>query len=506
MRKTALITILALACTLPALSQTDWAKVHELTIKGIDQLYNLDLEQSEKTFEEVIRTAPADPRGHFFKSMIHYWVYNLTKDETAYKKFFELSEAVIEVCEKELDRDENNGAAKYYLGGMYGFRGLAYQRNGSILSAAWDGRKGYSYLKEATKDSPEVYDAQMGFGLFNYLVAKVPRAFRWILSLLGFSGDAEGGIESLRIAAEKGTYARNEATFFLAQILFWEDREDEARKYLKRLIDKYPENSLFLVTYAQWELRKDNVESAMVIAQKAVAINARREIQFGDEFAYSVLANCHFAKNDFEQAKNNIEVSLEKTENKQSIFNGTYYRLGLCYDIIGQREKALSTYRLTKKADISSNPWEYHSYRLAQKRIKVPPNEVDIWLTKASNHETLKKHAEALTLLEHVLADHRTDTDQRAAALYAILQIRYDKNEFSEVIYTAQQLSMLRPPNELWLVPHGLLRMGQAYAKLGKPTEARRAFEAIDDYDDYDFQGRLESRVEDELKKLKGVN
>lgn len=506
MKRTVLIITLALSFVCLVKSQTDWGKVHDLTIRGIDQLYNLDLEQSERTFEEVIRMAPGDPRGHFFKSMIHYWVFNLTKDEEAYKKFFELSEKVIELCEEELDKDENNGTAKYYLGGMYGFRGLAYQRNGSILSAAWDGRKGYAYLKEATKDAPEVYDAQMGFGLFNYLVAKVPRAFRWILSLLGFNGDVEGGLESLRIAAEKGMYARNEATFFLAQFLFWEDRGDEARKYMKRLLDKYPDNSLFLVTYAQWELRKDNVESAMAIAEKAVAINARRKIQFGDEFAYSVLASCHFAKNDFEKTKDNIELSLQKTENKQSIFNSTYYRLGLCYDIIGQRKKAVATYRLARKADISNNPWEYHSYRLAQKRIQQPPNEIDISITKASNHQTLKKYVEALSLLEGVLANPRTDTDQRAAALYTIIQIRYDKEEFSEVIAAGQQLSALKPPNELWLVPHGLLRMGQAYAKIGRSNEARRAFDAIDDYDDYDFQGRLESRVEDELKKLEGVN
>ncbi len=507
MKKNFVLTCAIVSSSCLAFSQTaDWSKVHELTIQGIDKLYNLEIEESEHTFDEVIRIAPNDPRGHFFKSLVFFWVYNLTRDEAAYKKFFELSDKVIEICDTELDKDENNGVAKYYLGGAYGFRGLAYQRNGSTFSAAWDGRKGYSYLKEATKDAPEVYDAQFGFGLFNYLVAKVPRGFRWILSILGFSGDLEGGLESMRIAAEKGTYARNEATFFLATFLFNEEREDEALKYLKRIMDKYPENSLFLVTFAQWQLRRDNIDSALITAQRAVEINSRRKIKFGDEFAHNVLSSCYFTRNDFEQARINIELSIEKTDNKQNIFNATYYRLGLCYDLLGQREKALAVYEQMKKAELSSNPWEYHSYRLGQKRIKSPPNEIDQMLVKAGNHQTVRAYPEALKIFSSVAEDSRADVDQRAIALYGVVQIKNDQKEYEEVISGAKQLASLSPPNEIWLVPHGLFRMGQAYAKLGRNQEARQIFDSIDEYDDYDFQDRLETRVEEALEKLKGVH
>lgn len=505
MKKTLLTTGFLLFLAGPAEAQTDWAKVHELTINGIDRLYNLDLEKSEQTFDEVIRIAPRDPRGHFFKSMIYFWIFNLTKDEQAYKNFFDLSEKVIELCEEELDKDENNGTAKYYLGGIYGFRGLAYQRNGSILSAVWDGRKGYSYLKEATKNSPEVYDAQMGFGLFNYLTAKVPKAFRWILSLLGFSGDVEGGLESLRIAAEKGTYARNEATFFLAQFLFWENREDEAHKYLNRLLDKYPDNPLFLLTLATWELRKDNAESALVLAKKAVSINARRKIQYGDEIAYGVLSTCYFLKNDFENARKNLDLAIQKTENRQNVSNTTYYRLGVCQEILGEREKAVSTYKQLREVDMDKNPWDYQTYRLGQKRLATPIDERDILVIKAGNSMSLKNYETAKSLYKMALSDPKTSVDQRALAFYGLMQIYYDQELYNEVLTMGSQLMSLDPPHEKWLIPHGRFRLGQTYAKLDRTTEARREFDAIDDYDDYDFQSRLESRVEEEMKKLEGM-
>jgi tetratricopeptide (TPR) repeat protein len=484
----------------------DWAKVHEITLQGIDKLYNLDVEEAEAKFDRVIQMAPNDPRGHFFKSMVHFWIFNLTKDDSAYQRFFEISETVIKLCEAQIDQNENDGVAKFYLGGIYGFRGLAYQRNGSILKAAWDGKKGYSYLKEATKGSPEVYDAQMGFGLFNYLVAKVPKAFRWILSILGFSGDLEGGLESLRIAADRGTYAKNEATLFLAQFLFIENREEEAYKYMNRLLEKYPDNPLFLLTYASWELRKDNAETALEVGKKAVALNARRRIRYGDELAYNVVAVCYYLKNDFRNASAYFDSSIQRTENKHNVSNYTYYRLGISYEILGERSNAILAYAQVRKADMNGNQFEYHYYRLAQKRLRIPLGPFDILAVKAGNAHALKKYQDAAAMYNQIAMSSAADVDQRAGALYGLLQIYYDQGKYEEALQAGRELLAIRPEQEKWIIPHGRFKVGQVYARLGRTTEARREFEAVDDYDDYDFQNRLESRVEEELNKLKGVN
>jgi hypothetical protein len=124
---------------------TDWAKVHDLTVRGIDELYNLQMDEAKLTFDEVIRMAPDDPRGYFFKSMIHFWTFTINKDEKEFDKFFALTDRVIVICDKLLDVNEDDVYSTFFLGGAYGYRGIAYQRNGSLLKAAWDGRKGYSY-------------------------------------------------------------------------------------------------------------------------------------------------------------------------------------------------------------------------------------------------------------------------------------------------------------------------------------------------------------------------
>ncbi|HWP81192.1 MAG TPA: tetratricopeptide repeat protein [Bacteroidota bacterium] len=488
----------------PAHSESDdWAKVHTLTVRGIDELYNLEMEKADKTFDEVIAMAPNDPRGYFFKGMIYFWTYNLNKDRQAYDKFMELSDRVIVICERLVDQNPHNALAKFYLGGTYGYRGLAFQRNGSLLKAAWDGRKGYSYLKEAVSLDSTLYDAQMGFGLFSYLVAKVPRSFRWILNVLGFSGDLEGGLNSLRLAAERGLYTKSEASFFLAQFLFVEERFDEAYSYMNGLLKKHPENTLFLVLHAQWEFRQERLESAMESARKAIAINERKKVKLGDEFAYNILGSAHFALNEYEQAKKNFESYLDRVENKSQVFNNTYYRLGLCYEMLGQRERAVWAYRQMQNSD---NQWNAHFYRRGQQRLKRPLDEIDRLLIRAENASSLRRYKEANELYERATRFQNIDSERLALALYGLIQVSYEQERFDDLQRYAQQLFALKVQEELWVVPHTHFRLGQAYAKRGLVAEARRQFEAIDRYDKYDYQMRLESRVESELAKLGGVN
>lgn len=480
----------------------DWTTVHQVTMRGLHELYNLEIDSAQQTFDSVSHMAPGDPRGPFFQSIVHFYLYGLNRDEKELNEFFDESEKVIDVCDRLLDLNSRDVTTKFYLGGIYGYRGMAYHTSGSTLKAAYDGRKGYLLLEEAVSEKPDLYDAQMGFGLFRYLLAKLPKSMRWILSMLGFTGDLEGGLRSLQLAAAKGTYTRTEAKLYLAQFMFAEGRQDTALRYINQLRREYPENTLFTVLYAFWQHRLHNLDEAMMAARAAVDLNKRKKIQYGEELAYSTLGSIYFTLNDFENARNYYRLYMRMTHNDERTPNFTFLRAGLACEIAGDRAAALEFYRRMKVPPERDRMWDAINYRRGMELLRTPLTESDILIVMAGNESSQKKTTRAMDLYREALTKARGNLDLEARSLYGIQQIQFDADSLAAAIRTSQQLLVLRPVNEIWIIPHAWFKLGQTLEKQEKFAEARAAFNEVGRYDNYDFQERLEKQVSEAIKKL----
>lgn len=494
---------LASSPAIPPLPDTvDWVAVHATTMRGIDRFYRLDTQGALQVFDSVARMAPHDPRGYFFRGIVHFSLYVLERDRSEFDAFMRQSEYVIGVCEQLLDNNSHDAQAKFYLGGVYGYRGMLWQTEGSIFRAVTEGRKGYAYLEESVEERPDLYDAQMGFGLFRYLVAKAPRSFHWMMKLLGITPDMEGGLRMLQMAAERGLYTRNEARLYLAQFLFNEDRHDEAFTYLNQLCSEYPENTLFLILRASWLQRMGRGDEAMTDALRAVELNSRRPLRYVEDIAYSTLGSMYFARNDFLKSRTYYALYLDSLTNKERVWNWTWYRIGVAHELSGDREAATAAYARTRRSDDATRPMDAYYYRRAQHSLRHPITDAEANLIRGSNAFNGKIYDQALELYTSALGASGTDVDLRSRALLGIMQSLYELKRYQEILSVSQQLLSLTPNQELWVIPHGYHKLGQAYARLGRTDEARAALDMVDEFDDYDFQERLESRVEDELKRL----
>ena len=498
-----LAPLLLLSASRATPGPVDWAEVHAVTLRGIDRLYNMKIDEAAATFDSVRKMAPGDPRGYFFGSMVHFWLYTLTRDEKEYRTFLEKSDDVITVCERLLDANDRDAVSLFYLGGMYGYRGLAHQAHNSMFKAVTDGRKGYLSLKDAVKLKPDLYDAQMGFGLFNYLVAKVPKSLSWVLSIIGFSGDAEGGLAMVRNAAEHGVYTRTEARFYLSQFLFSEQKSEQALPILDTLMAEYPDNPLFVVTYASWQSRLGNTGVALRAALRAVEINRRCRVRYGEEFVYSTLGAIYYALNDFVSSRSNLEEYVRRAASEDYITNWTYYRLAVAQEMSGDRAAALGTYRRLKSVNDRDRANESYLYRIALRRVREPITPAEALLIRGGNDLGRKAYDSAETLYRQVLEPGGTDADIRGRALIGLQQLYIAREDYPSALRVGEVLTGLKPDKETWLVPQGLLQLGATLEKLGRMKDARTAYEKVLEYDDYDFQKSLEEKARKEISRLK---
>ena len=146
--------------------------------------------------------------------------------------------------------------AQHETADMYFYAGMAqaqvsrlYGLRGENRATAREGVRGREHLLRALALDPTLYDADLGLGLYNYYVdtlSAIARVLRFFMGIPG--GSKDEGIRQLRQAMEHGQLTSAEARFYLAINLHnYDQKYEEALQVLTPLVEKYPENPIFLL-------------------------------------------------------------------------------------------------------------------------------------------------------------------------------------------------------------------------------------------------------------------
>jgi len=406
-----------------------------------------------------------------------------------YDRFMQLSDSVIEVTEKVIDNNQKSSTALFYLGGIYGYRGIVKSDKDEILSAVWDGKKGYGYLRDALEVDPKNYDAQMGVGLFNYFLSRMPKAFRWVATAIGFDADRELGLRMLERTAAKGTYARNEARWWLSQFYQWEEQPEKGAQYLKELSESYPSNPFYVQQYGYLLLfQLHRVDEAMPVFQKATTMTnheAERYIIQG----YYRLGHAYRFKNQFKNAVELYKKYLTLERSDTSRIRGANNYLGLCCELSGDRATALIYYQ--------------QSPRESKERIEKPMTEFDIKVEKMSNWFSAGYYANGYEAGSALLARKDLTDDQRGDVLWQITSTFFSQKDYSQVADRYTHVTGLAIKEKSWIQPNAYYQLGLCYVQNGQKDLAKSAFKKALEYKKYDNEDNIREAVEDELDKLK---
>ena len=232
--------------------------------KGIEQIYNMSFDSARAEFNAVIRQNPTNPAGHFFLAMVEWWNIMLDLDDESHDaKFIAMLEKVVDICDKRLDKNDDDIEALFFKGGSIGFRGRLYANRGDWIKAANDGRNAMPIVQQMYKLAPNNYDILLGIGIYNYYAAVVPEQYPVVKPLMIFfpKGDKLQGVTQLQQAAAHAKYANYEASYFLLQLyLNYEKRFSDALVTAESLHKRFPNNPVLYsnlgkanVSLGNWE-------------------------------------------------------------------------------------------------------------------------------------------------------------------------------------------------------------------------------------------------------------
>jgi len=289
--------------------------------------------------------------------MVDWWeivtdIDNKSKDD----RFLSELDRVIDLCDKRLEKDENDLAALFFKGGALGFQGRLHGNREDWVKAANAGREALPIVQRAYALASENDDILLGIGIYNYYAAVVPEQYPFVkpLMILFPRGDREKGLTQLRAASEKARYAKIEATYFLMLALQnIEKRNSEALELAAKLHASFPNNVVFhryvgrcSAAMGDWEeMHRAFTEVLGRVKEKRVGYDmlSEREANY-----YLGLYEMQFSRYDQALAylyrSDELSRSLDVRE-LSGFMTLTNLRIGMISDIQGKRELAIAQYK-----------------------------------------------------------------------------------------------------------------------------------------------------------------
>jgi len=208
-----------------------------------DLALGLRYDEAEAMIRAAIPSAPEHPLCRvFLVATLLSRIQENFKDgaKEVPKSFFEEADRLVAQCQAQRDAFPDSPYPRLYQGAAYGMRGLAKLYSGNYLVSYWDGKKGAGLLKEAVAEDPELYNAYMGLGQFEYYCGTLAGVLQFLLAL---PGDPDKGLAMLKTCEDKGTYAAWPCKAYRIRLMTSERKDYAgAEPELGALAGRYPGN------------------------------------------------------------------------------------------------------------------------------------------------------------------------------------------------------------------------------------------------------------------------
>jgi hypothetical protein len=272
-----------LAGTFAALAAHD-ARASELQIppearEAIDLMYSAKPDQAIALARKIETARPGHPLGYLIEADVLWWNIYCKWSERKYNTIdawshprptdaddnaeLALADKVTSLAEAGLAKSDSAEMELYAglgLAARARVLGLRYEKM-PVARAAVEARK---HLMRCLELDPDLADANLGLGLYNYYVdtlSALAKILRFFMGIPG--GDKKLGLQQLEIASRNGQLTQAEARFNMAKNLRNYDRDyARAEKTVAPLVTEHPRNCIFLLLAGDIEQKLGHTEEA----------------------------------------------------------------------------------------------------------------------------------------------------------------------------------------------------------------------------------------------------
>jgi tetratricopeptide (TPR) repeat protein len=207
-----------------------------------DAYNNLDFDRSKALAEAVIAQYPDHPLPRIFLqgtevTEIQEVLAAHGEKHALFDAFDKLSDETVALAQKR-DQLTPTACSQFYIGGSLGARGLVQLYEHNYRAAYRDGRDADVALRQALVRDPQLQEAWLGLGQYEYYTGRMAGLLRFILSL---HGDVNKGISELETCSAHPSFTTIASRLCLARIYCLEVvNYPKALPYVQDVYARYP--------------------------------------------------------------------------------------------------------------------------------------------------------------------------------------------------------------------------------------------------------------------------
>ncbi|MFZ2322952.1 MAG: tetratricopeptide repeat protein [Ignavibacteriaceae bacterium] len=459
---------------------------------GLDKIYNFNWSEGSKVFNTVIKKDPHDPRGYHYKSIIYLWYYLGNFNEAYLDTFYYLADKSLELADEKI-KTNPSADLSYLIGSIYYNKSIAEARSGNYLQALWMSNQMKQNLDDAVNKEPDLYDAYLGLGLYNFALSQIPSSLEWAANLVGIDADKEAGLDYVKKSAQKGKLSKIDAEYYLSQIYSRVIvNHPAAKELLSNLVKRYPKNLLFNFSLGWVNYELNDLNSAFKQLKPIIASKDSLYPFVVSNSCY-LMGNIFFSESLYDSAITYYKLFLETAVNDdyKGIAN---LRIGLSYELGGNRKEALKFY---EKAASGNSDIDEDMYAERKKNDfldnKLSVNQIK--LIRFSNLIKQNKIIIAKDSLKDFIELPKLDNNMLAEAYLYLSEISYRQKKYKESLDFAVNCVKTEIKSDLWIHAYAHYFAAWDCYYLKKFTDARLFLLQIDEIDEYDFSSSLSNKI-----------
>ncbi|MCX6352093.1 MAG: hypothetical protein NTX03_09560 [Bacteroidetes bacterium] len=156
--------------------------------KAYLQIFNYHFKEGEAILQQETKTNPGNLVPNLIYQLKGFLEVFFTEDPVIYKKFKQDETALLKAMNTG---PRNTPYANFCRAQSYLYGAIARVKFGDFVDAAYYLQKAYALLDENKKKYPDFLPTDMYLSLMKGAVGTLPNNYRWMLKVIGFSGDAD---------------------------------------------------------------------------------------------------------------------------------------------------------------------------------------------------------------------------------------------------------------------------------------------------------------------------